>query len=260
MHVSRRTEQKRVFGNTARLGLIVPTTNTVNEAEWQMMLPADVTMHTARMDLHSVNVAASPGELPESLSTAMAQLTPASPHCIAYACTAGSLVAPPDTMSAAMSLRVSTPCTTTAAALVGALRVLRAKSVAIATPYHPALNGHESDFFTACGFKVTAADGLNIGAGGPEEYTEIAQLSLESVAAHARRVFERAPADALLLPCTDMPTLPLIANLEAELGVPVISSNTATLWASLRKANVDPREHPLNTFGGSLFELSRSIT
>jgi len=33
--------------------------------------------------------------------------------------------------------------------------------------------------------------------------------------------------------------LPLIDRLEQRLGVPVISSNTATFWACLRRAGVD---------------------
>ena len=36
----------------ARLGLIVPPTNTVNETEWRAMLPAGVSFHTHRMRLH----------------------------------------------------------------------------------------------------------------------------------------------------------------------------------------------------------------
>jgi maleate isomerase/arylmalonate decarboxylase len=42
----------------------------------------------------------------------------------------------------------------------------------------------------------------------------------------------------LLITCTDFPALPLIAPLEAELGVPVVTSNQATLWAALRRAGV----------------------
>src|SRR5690606_32966375 len=37
------------YGWRARLGLIVPPTNTVNEAEWRIMAPEGVTIHSARM-------------------------------------------------------------------------------------------------------------------------------------------------------------------------------------------------------------------
>src|SRR5690606_20084424 len=41
------------YGWRARLGLIVPPTNTVNEAEWRIMAPEGVTIHSARMPLHT---------------------------------------------------------------------------------------------------------------------------------------------------------------------------------------------------------------
>ena len=43
--------------------------------------------------------------------------------------------------------------------------------------------------------------------------------------------------------CTDFATADVLAPLEAELGKPVISSNSAGLWAALRKAGInDPIE------------------
>ena len=63
------------------------------------------------------------------------------------------------------------------------------------------------------------------------------------MAAHARAAFVPG-SDALLITCTDFPTLPLIPELEDELGVPVVTSNQATFWAMLRAARIDDRfEH-----------------
>ena len=41
------------YGKRAKLGLIVPPTNTVNEAEWSAMVPEGVTFHVTRMPLHT---------------------------------------------------------------------------------------------------------------------------------------------------------------------------------------------------------------
>ena len=41
------------YGRRAKLGLIVPVTNTVNEAEWHQHTPRGVTVHSARMPLHA---------------------------------------------------------------------------------------------------------------------------------------------------------------------------------------------------------------
>lgn len=232
-------QTSRVWGHRARLGLIVPTTNTVNEAEWAAMLPAGVSLHSARMSLHHFADGESPETLPEALAQAIAALTPANVSCIAYGCTAGSMVNPAEALPRAMSAAAHCPCTSTAAAIVSALHSLGVATLAIATPYHDALNHHEVEFLESQGLQVTGIAGLGIGGGGVQEYTQLAQLSLETIKAHALKTFRASPAQALLLSCTDMPSLPLIDALEAELGIPVISSNTATLWRALCLVGVD---------------------
>ena len=44
-----------------------------------------------------------------------------------------------------------------------------------------------------------------------------------------------AGADALFISCTGICALPQIERLERELGVPVITSNQATIWCAMRR-------------------------
>jgi maleate isomerase len=44
--------------------------------------------------------------------------------------------------------------------------------------------------------------------------------------------------DAVCLLATDMQTFPIIEPIERELGLPVVTSNQALLWASLRALGV----------------------
>ena len=232
---------RSVYAWRAKLGLIVPPTNTVNEAEWSRLVPEGVTFHTMRMKLHADTVSpAGKAELWRDLVATMADLAPARVDVIAYACTAGSMINPPEQLPEAMHRQSGIASLTTAAAIVRALRALRVKRVAVATPYHDALNEHERHFLAECGIKITRIRGLGIGATGPADYVRIAQTPLEVVADLARDVMSEA-AQAVLLSCTDFPTLPLIPVLEAEFGVPVVSSNTATLWAALRDAGIGDR-------------------
>jgi maleate cis-trans isomerase len=115
--------------------------------------------------------------------------------------------------------------------------------LSVATPYADRLNEHETHFLEENGFSVERLIGLGIGASGPADYIRIAETPLEEVAAHARKAFVPG-SEALLITCTDFPALPLIAPLEEELGVPVVTSNQATFWAMLRAARIDDRfEH-----------------
>ena len=162
------------------------------------------------------------------------------PDVIAYGCTAGSMVTPVDGLPDFMTTAAGRPAVTTAQAIVEALRALGIGKLSVATPYHDALNDHEVRFLTGQGFEVLAIEGLGYGAAGPQEYRNVARIAPGVVLELACRV-DRPEAEALLLSCTDLATLDVIARLEDELGKPVISSNTATFWLALRRAGIDDR-------------------
>ena len=49
----------------------------------------------------------------------------------------------------------------------------------------------------------------------------------------------RADADGYFLSCTNTRMIEAVADLEQELGKPVINSNQATIWACLKKLGID---------------------
>lgn len=227
------------YGWAAKLGLIVPTTNTVNEGEWQSVLAASegISLHVARMTLHLDHSAdqAALGLLHSGLKTALAQLAPAGLDALAYGCTAGSMVSPLDALAQAMGEEVGLPCATTASSLVYAARSLGLGKVVVATPYADGLNAHEVQYLGAQGLNVLGIRGLGIGAGGAHEYSRIAQVPEQEVFAHALASWQPG-ADGMIISCTDFPTLRVLPALEARIGKPVISSNGATLWRLLQLA------------------------
>ena len=237
----------RPYGWRAKIGLIVPLTNTVNEAEWARMAPEGVSIHVTRMTLHPGGDAAA---LDRDIAAAIASLTPAGPDVIAYGCTAGSMVSPLDSLSTRMRELSGVAAVATAPAIVHALRAFGAKKIALATPYHDTLNRHEIEFFAANGIATLSEKGLGIGAGGPHEYVNIARVHKDKVLEHAHSA-DHPEAEALVISCTDFATLEALPVLERELGKPVISSNLATWWQALRAAGVDDR---LTGFGRLLEE------
>lgn len=227
------TRPLSTYSTRARIGLIVPPTNTVNEAEWSRLLPEGATAHSHRMALHSdTQSPAGQAALKDDLEAAIAMLAPMRPDVVAYACTAGSMLVPSATLGAEMSARTGVPVVTTADSIVRALHHLGAARISIVTPYTDAMNAHEVAFLAAHGIETQAIRGLGLGANGPADFPLIAQTPLDRIRDLARETFV-AGSEALLITCTDFPSLPLIDALEAEFGVPVLSSNTATLWACL---------------------------
>ena len=242
----------RPYGTRAKIGLIVPPTNTVNEAEWARMVPEGVTVHVTRMKLHADSSSpAGERQLYADVEKATRDLAAASLDAIAYGCTAGSMVMPLAKLTDFMrEVAGGIPCVATAPSLVHACGVLGLARVAVATPYHDTLNDHERHFLGANGIATVAVKGLGIGAGGPHEYVRIARVPKEEVLAHARSV-DRPDAAGLIISCTDIAALEAIPRLERELGKPVVTSNQATFWAALRAAGIGDR---FESFGRLLKE------
>ena len=146
-------DKPTVYGTRAKIGVIVPPTNTANEAEWHQLLPAEVTMHTARMPLHTDTTSdVGRAALYRDIEHHAAQLAMAGVNVIAYNCTAGSLVNPVTALAERVTRVTGIAAVTTAQAIVQALQTLDVKKLAIATPYHDALNEHEHRFFEGIGF------------------------------------------------------------------------------------------------------------
>lgn len=243
---------KSAYSYRAKLGLIVPPTNTVNEAEWARVLPEGVTHHAVRMPIH-LDHGTPEGRraLVADVVAKVGELSQARVDVVAYACTAGSMVSPRHALAREVEAEAKVPLVTTAASIVDALAALGAKRVSIATPYHDALNEHERHFLAENGIETLAIAGLGLGANGPVDYPLIAQTPQDRIAAHILSTFVPG-SDAMLVTCTDFPTLLLHEKLEQQLGVPVVTSNQATLWAALRRAGIGDRIPRL----GALFQRS----
>ena len=235
------SEERRhhsAYSFRAKIGLIVPPTNTVNEAEWGRVLPQGVTHHTVRMPIH-LDHGTPEGRraLVADIVAKVRELAEARVDVVAYACTAGSMVHPRHSLARDVEAATGIAVVTTAAAIVDALEALGARRVSVATPYHDALNAHEVAFLADNGIEALAIAGLGLGANGPADYPLIAETPLDKIEAHVEAAFVKG-SDACLITCTDFPTLLLHDRFERKLGVPVVTSNQATLWAALRRAGV----------------------
>ena len=229
------------YGWRAKIGVIVPPTNTVNEVEWNIMVPKGVSVHSTRMPLHSdISSVEAKQALYEDVRKATSYLTPARLNSIAYGCTAGSMVFPMEELSDFMVGLAKIPCVTTAASIVNALKTLGISKVALATPYHKVLNQHEVEFLEKVGVTVAHEQGLGIGASGPHEYIAIAQTPAVTIFEHIVSA-DRAEAEAMVVSCTDFPVLDMLPELEKRLRKPVVTSNQATFWAVLRAAGINDR-------------------
>jgi len=122
------------------------------------------------------------------------------------------------------------PTTSMSTAVVDGLRAVGARRVTVATAYNDEVNRRLRTFLGESGFEVVALEGLGLEAiGDPGRVT---QKDLEQFCSG---VFKRAAkADALLVSCGGLRTLELLAPLESQCRVPVVSSTPHALWAGMR--------------------------
>lgn len=218
------------YSNKHRMGLIVPSLNVTIEPEFNAIVPPDISIHATRLELERGDVE-SLEKMAKKTEEACDLLASAKVDVVVYACTTGSLVKGLEWESnlvKRMKKRIKAEVTTTARAVVDALKEMKLSTVSIGTPYTNELNRIEKEFIESNGIKVSKIKGLGCVQGedlhkyDPKKTLELA-LSVDS-----------EDADGIFLSCTDLKTVTVIEQLERKLNKPVISSNTATLWKALR--------------------------
>ena len=219
------------YGARARIGLMVPSGNAICEAELHAMLPPGVVALITRLELRGSSEAEL-AKMLNRLEEAAGLLADARPALLGFHCTAVSTFAPDRAaeIPARIAKASGLPAVTTADAILAALGALGAKRILLTTPYIAAVHEREIAFLAAHGCTVMGGDlmGINTNA-------EMAQIPPEAIAAQARGAARAAPgADACFISCTAIRSAGVIEALEAELGMPVITSNQVMAWHVLR--------------------------
>ncbi len=230
-----------------RLGLIIPSSNTTMESEFCVMLPKGFTAHTARARLRSVTLECLT-EMESKIEEEAAKLADADVNVIGYGCTSGSLykgLGHDKMIEVRIEKASGKPAVATAGAVVSALKTLKIKNVSVATPYIAEINDLEKKFLAANGFKVVDLKGLQL-----SDNIKIGTVNSKTTYELITKL-KHKEADGIFISCTNFPTVRTIKKLENELRKSVISSNTATLWAMLKKIDVPLK---INGYGKLLEE------
>lgn len=214
-----------------RLGVIALASDVLVERDyWRLGLAAGVDVITTRVAQRMPLTPETLAELEHGIPAAVGLLLPeAELDGIIFACTSGAAIIGPDKIAQRINaLRPGVPVTNPATAAVAALRHLGCGRIAFVAPYSRDVAEITSGVFTQAdiGFSDRIYFGLT-------SDVAIAQPGLD----HYRRAIaamDTSSADAIFLSCTTAATLDLIASLEAETGLPVITSNQAAFWHALQ--------------------------
>jgi maleate isomerase len=224
------------YGSRLRVGVLVPSGNSVAEPEIRAMLPRDVSMLVTRLALRG----SSRPELMQMLDrleAASRLLADAEVDVIVFHCTAVSTFAPELAGDITRRIRSASgvACFTTADAILEALLRLNAKRVSLLTPYIDEVHAREIDYLEANGFEIAGSANLGI-----DTNAEMSRLPPDAILAWAKeRISPRA--DACLISCTAIKSAPMIAALEQMSGMPVLTSNQSMVWHLLKSNGVESK-------------------
>ncbi len=213
------------------VGVVVPHDMALDRELWRWV-PDDVSLFLTRTSFHPHEVtldmvaAISDADL---VAGSTRDLMATGCGVVAYACASGSFIrgmAGERTLVAAMRNAGAPAAVTTSGALLAAMAHLGIRRIAVATPYHESLIIRLDDFLAEAGFDLVGSAHLGL-------TSDIWKVHLETTADLVRRA-DAPAADAIFVSCTNLATYDLIADLERELGKPVVTANQATVWAGLR--------------------------
>src|SRR5262245_6860297 len=232
---------------THRFGLLTPSSNTTQEPEFTAALPSCVSLHTGRVAYRDIT----PEEQDRcvlELESESSKLGDAEVDCIVFAATAPTLAKGKGydrELIKRMEDASGRPATTAATAFVDALRLLGAASVSIGAPWSKTMDKPMVEFMEASGFKVVHSEvvgfvaSIDLGRVGPETAYDL-----------GRRI-DRPDADAIVMPGGNWASMPIVEQLERDLGKPVLVNNAVSLWAGLRLLN---RKEGVSGYGRLLRE------
>ncbi len=227
-----------MYGWRGKIGLIVPSSNTVCEVEFQRMAPEGVSVHTARVFNPVVATEEEKEEAMFRMNTeierAAREVGSVEPSVIIYACTTGSFIKGPGydrEVGKRIKKETGVPGISTTTAVMAALKAFNLKKIVLASPYNFKIGEREKIFLekTIPGFKVLREKHLGILDGLEKGYLS------PSEAYRAAREIDVPESDGFFISCTNFRTIEIIEQLEADTGKPVVTSNQASMWMALKE-------------------------
>jgi maleate cis-trans isomerase len=221
------------------IGLIIPSGNRLTEPQFDQYLPSGIGAHVTRLRMTG-KFRKPLAELKRPLIEAAEALSDLTPSVIVFHCTANSMesgLAHEKAIVEIIEQASGCPTITTAQALTQAFDRVGIKKLVLISPYVQATNQLEVNYLSETGYTVLHELGLALephaySSVTPEEWKKVVKENL------------RAEADGYFLSCTNTRMIETVADLEKDLGKPVVNSNQATIWACLKKLGVkhsDPR-------------------
>ncbi|MDP6706391.1 MAG: arylmalonate decarboxylase [Alphaproteobacteria bacterium] len=232
------------LGQRAKIGVVVPSTNTIVQPDFDALRPDGVTNHVARIMIPNMAIQ-NDDDFLELMKKVEGEL---------YAAVDRVMTAAPDYLVIGISSTIfwdgydasekrrqaledhtGIPTSGGSFALAAALEAYGVKKVAAFSPYQPIADAQVTKFLTDRGFEVVRFKGLR--CADPHAIAAVSEDEL-------RRLLIEIDGDdveAIVQVGTNLSMARLAAEAERWLGKPVIAINPATYWHTLRRLGIRDR-------------------
>ena len=233
-------------GDVRTIGLIALSTDLVIDPLFVKVfrdLPVELFINRVRFDnpLTPSNLEA----LGHDLDRATTDLLSDRPlDAIAFGCSSGAVAIGENRLAEKIQrIKPGADVTNPVTAAIAAMNALGARRISVLTPYIKEVNASIAEFFQGRGLDILSISGFGI-----LDDRDIALISPDAIRKGARAALADG-SEAIFLSCTALRAAEEVEALEAELGIPVVTSNQALAWHVLRLAGCNI---PVSGFGNLL--------
>ncbi len=244
-----------VTGYRMKFGVIVPSTNTVVEADYNRMAPQGVTFHTGRMYIENpvmdsdASFEALLVQIRASIRVAIRDVMTCKPDSLIMGMSSETFWGGVEgnaqfieRVKAQSGLTISTG----ASACRAALECYGVRRIAVLSPYQPISDRQVTRYFEEAGFTVVRFKGLRCPTA-----TSIAEVPEAKLLPIVRDELNGPDVEAIVQVGTNLSMVRLADEAERWLGKPVLAINAATLWHALRSNGITDQ---MRGFGSLLRE------
>jgi maleate isomerase len=194
------------------------------------VLPVGVTVHAARMFLAETTAEAERRMIYDHVPIAVADLATLQPHVVAFACTSGGAVLGAEgeaKLIGDIARETGAPVVSTNDAVGAIIERHGRQRIAVLTPYVDELNQAIRAGLERRGLSVVHIAGLGI-----TNNFGICSVTPREIVAFAERELAGLAFDLLFVSCTNFRAVEARPLLQQRFGVPVVTSNQATIEAT----------------------------
>lgn len=223
---------------SARIGLLVPSSSTVQERDFYSRAPESITIHSSRMRLTEASVSDEEQMLDHHALPAARDLGTLQPDVVVFSCTSAGAIrgmAYEQKLCEEIHRATGAQVISTMNAVQERLKGYGARNISVLTPYTEEVNEHIREYLESNGLHVVSitglgyVDNLRIGRVKPDEIIEY----VEKLVASGKPL-----GDALFISCCNFRAFEARDKLADRCSVPIVTSNEAAFTVALSRLGV----------------------